>query len=592
MVEPGHAPALRCGGDVDAYIEQVRMGLIADRPTRYCIDVVDGKIPAGKLNRLACQRHLDDLRHGPARGLAWHLDAADYAINFFPLLRHSKGEWRGQPVMLQPWQCFTVGSVYGWKRTGDGLRRYVKAFEEVPKKNGKSTKLAGVGLFALVADGEQGAEVYAIATKRDQARIIFNEAREMVRTSPELKSRLRPFQNNISDEETYSKFEPLSADDKTADGLNPSMALADELHRHKKRDLLNLFDNALGARRQPILWIITTAGDDKPGTPYDTEREYARKVLEGALEDDTYFAFIACADITGADDDDDWRDETTWIKANPNYGISVKAADMARMAAKAAGAPDALADFLRFRLGVRQSDVNASIRMVDWKRNTQGPIDLAALAGRRCVIGVDLSAKTDITATVKVFPPLEDTGRWIWVCKFWMPEARVDFLADMDRAPYRRWVEEGWISTCDGNRIDYNDVLASLMADYETYQVSEVTFDPWNAGTLEADLMDQGVPVSEFRQGMFSYSHPTKEFLDMVLDAKLEHGGNPVLQLMASNLVCKTDDNKNKMPAKGRSRGRIDGISAGIMALGRAIAPGAEAPKGPSVYEGRGILMV
>lgn len=580
MAAPGHAPALRCGGNVDAYIEQVRIGLIADRATRYCIDVTDGTIPAGRLNRLSCQRHLDDLRTGPARGLYWHIEAADYAISFFGLLRHSKGEWKGQVVELQGWQCFSVGGVYGWKRAADHRRRFVKVFMEVPKKNGKSTLLAGVGLFGLLADGEAGAEVYSLATKRTQAAIVFGEAQKMVRQSPELRSRLRVFANNISDEESFSKFEPLSSDDKMADGLNPSMALADELHRYKKADLLNLMDNAFGSRRQPILWIITTAGDDRTGTPYDREREYARKVLEGALEDDTYFAFVAHADISGeGDGDDDWRDPLTWRKANPNFGISVKQEDMARLAAQAGTQPDALADFLRYRLGVRQSDANAAIRMADWKQCTRGPIDLAALANRRCVIGVDLSAKTDLTATTKVFLPETQGEPWIWVSRFWMPEARVNLLSDMDRLPYRRWIEEGWISTCAGNRIDYHDVLASLRADYETYQVIEITFDPWNAGTLEADLMDEGVPVSEFRQGMFSYSHPTKEFLDAVIDHGIEHGGNPVLQVQAANLVCKQDDNKNKMPAKGRSRGRIDGIVAGIMATGRAITPAAEAPK-------------
>ena len=305
-----------------------------DEVTAYARAVLAGEISACELIKAACRRHLRDLEDGGSRGLAWRPDAAQFRIGFYPrFLRHSKGEWARKPFDLSPWQKFIVGSIFGWKRA-NGTRRYRYAYIEVPRKNGKSQLAAGIGLDMLLCDGEAGAEVYATATKKEQARIIFDEAKRMVANSPALKAEVKPFKLNLSVDQTASKFEPLSSDEKTLDGLNPHCVLVDELHAHKTRALLDVMDTAMGARRQPLIVIITTAGDTAPGSVYANEHEYARNVLEGTLENDDVFAFVATLDK-----DDRWDDPEAWAKANPNWGVSVNFDDMRRQATKAKGSP-------------------------------------------------------------------------------------------------------------------------------------------------------------------------------------------------------------------------------------------------------------
>ena len=529
-----------------------------------------GVIIAGPKVRAACARHLRDLEEGPARGLCWSPEMAAYAISFTGFIRQSKGEWRGKPLELQPWQKFIVGCCFGWQakdEDGKWRRRFRTAYVEVPKKNGKSTMCGFVGLYGLVGDGEPGAEVYAAATAKQQALIVFNEAREMVRSSPQLREQLLALVRNISHEASYSKFEPISSDENTGDGINPHFAIFDELHRLKNKGLMTVLAQGMGARRQPMLWIITTAGDDRQGTPYDEEHNYASKVAEGVIDDDTYFAYIACPD-----EEDDPLDEATWFKANPSLGISIKVADMRALASKARNSADSLADFKRFRLNVRSSDAEAAIKAEKWKLNTAGGrVAEAALHGRKCWMAVDLSAKQDITTEVLIFPPAGDEERWIILPRFWVPEEGILDRESRDRTPYRRWVEQGFIRATPGNRVDYHAIFEQMKKDGEDFDVVDVTFDPWNAGTLEADCQEEGMAVFEFPQNTAHYAHPTKEFLGMVADGSFEHYGNPVLAWMASNLALVKDHNDNPMPSKKKSTGRIDGIAGAIMALGRAL---------------------
>jgi len=534
-----------------------------DETTAYARAVTAGEIPACRLVKLACKRHLTDLRGGKKRGLSWHADAAQYRIGFYPtFLRHSKGEWARKPVELSGWQKFTIGSVYGWKRK-DGTRRFRTAYEELPRKNGKSTKLAGVALDMLACDGEPGAEIYAAATKRDQARIIFDEAKRMVGASPELARIINRFKLNLSIDATHSKFEPLSSDDKTADGLNPHCVLVDELHKHKTRALLDVMDTALGARRQPLLWIITTAGDDNPESVYAAENDYAIKVLEGTIEDDSHFAFIATIDK-----DDRWDDPAAWAKANPNLGISVKLDDLERQARKAAKSPGALDAFKRLRLNVRTSDASRAIDMPTWNANSRGPFDPDKLGALRCWGGVDLSSKIDITAYVKLFEPDAD-GILRVACRFWMPGDTIEQRADRDRMPYRRWVDEGWIEATPGNIIDHAEIKQAIVGDLKRFSMQSVAFDPWNATQLSVECGEHGVNMHEFVQGIRTYTAPTKELQALLQARRLDHGDNPVLRVMASNLKVQRDKNFNEMPHKAHSTGRIDGMTALIMAIGR-----------------------
>lgn len=556
---------------------------IPDRATAYAEAVVAGAIVTGKRVRLACQRHLRDLEEGHKRGLRWSVAKSEYAIEFCLYLRHFKGAYAGKPFVLSGWQEFCIGAVYGWVRA-DGLRRFRVSMVVVSKKNGKSQMLAAVGIYGLVADGEPGAEVYATATKRDQARIIFDTASRMVRNSPELHKKVRSFKLNLSVDGTASKFEPISSDDKTGDGLNPSLVLIDELHRHKSRAMLDLMDSAMGSRRQPTLWIISTAGDDNPVSPYNTEFEYADKVIEGVVEDDSYFAYLATLDK-----DDRWDDPEVWVKANPNLGISVDLGDMKRQANKVKFAPVGLSNFKRLRLNMRVSDATKAIDLDIWRRNSLGKFDPMDMSGRHCFAGLDLSSKIDISAFVKLFPPAEDSDRWRSTARFWMPADTIEERQDRDASQYRRWVDEGWIEATPGNVVDQNTIKTAILEDHRHFPIDSLAYDPWNATKLATELQEEGLALAEFIQGLRSYTAPTKELLAMLLGEKLDHGGNPVLEWMASNLKVQGDKNENLMPHKQKSTGRIDGLTALIMAIGRALS---EETSGPSVYETRGILEI
>lgn len=537
-----------------------------DEATAYARAVDAREIVACRLVKLACKRHLRDLKGGKKRGLEWRPDVAQHRINFYArFLRHSKGEWARKPVSLSDWQRFVIGSVFGWKRR-DGTRRFRYVYQELPRKNGKSTLLAGVGLDLLTCDGEAGAEIYAAATKRDQARIIFDEAKRMVTTSPDLLRVVSRFKLNLSVDATNSKFEPLSSDDRTLDGLNPHGVLVDELHRHRTRALLDVMDTALGSRRQPLLWIITTAGDDSPESVYASENDYAIKVLEGVLEDDDVFAFIATIDKG-----DKWDDPLAWAKANPNLGISVKLDDLQRQARKAGKSPGALSAFKRLRLNVRTASADAAIDMATWAKNSRGRFDPDKLERTRCWGGLDLSSKIDITAFVKLFEP-DEAGRMRVASRFWMPADTLEERADRDRMPYRRWVDEGWIEVTPGNVIDHAEIKAAVLADTKRFDLQDIAFDPWNATQLASELMSEGVNMVEFIQGLRSYTAPTKELQALVAGSRLDHGNNPVLTVMASNLKVQRDKNFNEMPHKQHSIGRIDGMTSLIMAIGRYTA--------------------
>lgn len=481
-------------------------------------------------------------------------------------MRHSKGEWARRPVELAPWQKFITGSVHGWKKA-DSTRRFRYVYEEIPRKNGKSTQAAGVGIDMLVCDGEMGAEVYAAATKKDQARIIFDEAKRMVANSPELAAEVARFKLNLSIESTASKFEPLSSDEKTLDGLNPHCVLIDELHKHKTRALLDVMDTAVGARRQPLIWIITTAGDDSPESVYAQENDYATKVLEGTVEDDSVFAFIATIDK-----EDRWDDPAAWAKANPNLGISVKLDDLERQARKAAKSPSSLAAFKRLRLNVRSAVAERAIDMEVWRKNSSGRWDPDKLPkGLRCWGGLDLSSKIDITAWAKLFEP-DERGIMKVAVRFWMPADTLEARADRDRLPYRRWVDEGWIEVTPGNVIDHAEIESAIVSDAERFGLQSIAYDPWNATQLGVRLNEKGIEALEFIQGLRSYTAPTKELQALLQDQKLDHGDNPVLAVMASNMKVQRDKNLNEMPHKQHSTGRIDGMTALIMAIGRQMS--------------------
>jgi phage terminase large subunit-like protein len=536
--------------------------------TAYARSVSEGAVLASRLVRRTCERHLDDLTSAGARGLRFDLAAARHAIDFFGFLRHSKGEWAGQTFTLAPWQAFVVGALFGWKRS-DGLRRFRTAYCAVPRKNGKSSTSAGIGLYLLVADGEQGAEVYSAATTRDQARIVFDEAKRMVVASPALRRRVEPLINNLHVAASASRFMPLSSDSSTMDGLNVHGAIIDELHAHKTRGVVDVLDTATGARRQPLLFEITTAGYDRHSICFE-HHDYSVKVLDGVLQDDSWFAYIAAAD-----EDDDWTDRQVWRKANPNFGLSVKEDDLARKAEKAIALPGAQNAFRRMHLN-------------EWTEQAERWIDLAAwdacsmavgpdqLRGRRCFGGLDLSTTTDVTALAWVFPPDHDDAGTCCPATS-CPRTTSGSAPSATACP----------TTSGPDRASLRRRLAtwSTMARSSTGSTSmprcstsrRFAYDPWSATRIALRLQEEGAKMIEFRQGFRSMAAPTRELEKLIVSRKLAHGANPVTRWMAANVAAAPDPAGNLKPAKDKSTERIDGIVPIIMALGRAMLP-----QGPS----------
>lgn len=552
---------------------------------RYAAAVVDGRRPAGTYHRLACVRHQRDRTREATRAFPYRFDYARAArfFRFAALLRHYKAQWAGQPIVLQPHQQFRLGSLFAWVHVRTGLRRFRTSYNELPRKNGKSLEAAIVALYGTFFDGEAGAEGYCIATKREQAKIVFNDCKRLVQSSG-LRSRVAVLTSNLSREVTASKLEPLGADRDSTDGLNPQLVTIDEAHAMKHRGLIDVMETATGAREQPIINWITTAGSD-PFSPCGAQHDYACKVLDGVIADETLFAFIAHAEP----DDDPWQ-ESTWRKANPNYGVSVLAADLRALATKARHMPAAANAFKQKRLNIWVHADTPWLSLEGW-RNGQSHWTLDDLAGEPCWIGIDMSSKIDLTAVVLVFPPTDTRKAWRLVPWCLTPDDTLDERAARDHAPYRQWLAltalGRTLRTNPGNRID-QDVVCDLVREAaRRFDVQQVGIDPWNAGNIVKNLSegdeDSSIVVVEVPQNISQMSAPAKDFEADVLDGLVDAGGDPLMQWCVSNVVVKKDDKDNIYPTKKRSRGRIDPVVAAIIGRKLAAGPGTVAADDPEL---------
>lgn len=550
---------------------------------QYVADVLSGEIVACKWVRLACQRHVDDLAHGHERGLWFDERAAKLNIAFYSLVNHWKGEWAGRPIALSPWEQFINWSVYGWKRA-DGTRRFRTVYVSVARKNGKTTWVAPLGLFAIAVEGEPGAEVYSAATKREQARLSHRDATMMVKHSPHLAKILTVHKDNIHNLANGSKFEPLGRDSNSMDGLNVHLGIADEVHAWKDRHAWDVLETATGSRRQPLMIAITTAGYDRKSLCYQLH-DYAEKVVSGIVEDDSFFGMIYTLD-----EGDDWEDESNWIKANPNLGISKKIDDMRRLAARAKEIPGQLNAFLRLHLNLWTQSASRWVSHKMWDRCGQVPmIDPVYLLGRRCYGGLDLSTTIDITAWVLVFPPIHE-GEPFWVVpRFWIPEESMHIRSKRDRVPYEAWQRAGFIDSTAGDSIDYDWIEAQILEDARNYDLVECAFDPYNATSVSNHMVDAGIEMVEFRQGYISMNPAVMAMETALADRRVAHGNNPVLTWMIDNAVIRQDPAGNRKPDKDRSIEKIDGIVALLMAYYRATLAGGSKP---SVYNTRGIRVI
>lgn len=555
---------------------------------QYINNVIDGTVPACEWVIKATKRHLDDLENGHERGLWFDKDAAQSIISFYSMLRHSKGEWAGSVIVLEPWQQFILWVAFGWKNE-DGTRRFRTGYVEVARKNGKSTMAAGVGNFLLIGDGEPGAEIYSAATTKDQAKIVHSEATRMVKSSPALRKRITVFRDNLNIPDTASKYEPISKDHTGQEGLNVHGAIVDELHAHKGREVWDVLETATGSRRNPFMLAITTAGFDR-NTLCREFHDYTTKILNGIFEDDTWFGIIYTLDGWETQDTterDDWEDENNWIKANPNLGVSKYWKDLRTKANRAREMPASLNTFLRKELNLWTQSAVKWINVEHWKL-CGGGVDPEGLRGRTCYGGLDLSSNTDLSAFIKVFPPETEDGLYKILSRFWIPEDNVLERVKNDRVPYDVWIREGFIQPTPGNVIDYEFILAAIEEDMEAYDLKEIAFDPWGATMVQTKLMEMGGEdfLVTFRQGFASMAAPTRLLERWILGHRIAHGNNPVLTWMADNVVTREDPAGNRKPDKEKSPEKIDGIVGLIMAGDRA-----DRREGPpkSVYADRGI---
>ncbi len=509
--------------------------------------------------------------------------AADVAVAFFEkLLVHTKGEWYGKPFVLQDWQEKVVRPVFGWKRK-DGTRKYRWVYIEVPRKNGKSSLAAGIALCLLYVDDEPGAEIYSAAADREQAAIVFDTARAMVEESPPLMARSEVYKRSIVVPSTRSVYRVLSADAYTKHGLNAHGVIFDELHAQPNRELWDVLTTSTGARRQPLVVAITTAGYDRESICWE-QHEYARQVLEGVIEDPSYFAYIAAAD-----EDDDWLDPAVWEKANPSLGVTIKREYLESEARRAEQVPAYQNTFRRLHLNQWTQQETRWLPLEAWDL-CSAPVSAEELKGRKCYGGLDLASAIDIAAFELVFPPEDEDEPYQTLSFFWIPEESMIERARKDRVPYDAWVRQGLIKATEGNVIDYRRIVQDITELGEAFNIGEIAFDRWGAFQVSQQLEGAGFTMVAFGQGYSSMSAPTKDLLRLVLDRRIAHGGNPVLRWMADNVVVSQDPAGNLKPNRAKSREKIDGIVALIMALDRAMRN--QGSRSGSVYEERGIRVL
>ena len=502
---------------------------------------------------------------------------AKRAIDFFhECLTFTAGEWMGRPFRLEPWQQAIVGNLFGWKRP-DGTRRYREAFIFVPRKNGKSELAGGLGNLLTFADGEPGAQVYCAAADREQARLVFNAARTMVEAEPELARRSHIYTNAIM-APRGSVLKVVSAEAYSKHGINAHGVIIDELHAQPNRELVDVLTTSTGARRQPLLIHITTSDFDRESI-CNEKHDYARKVRDGVIDDPAFLPVIY-----EAAPDADWTDPDVWAKVNPNLGVSVSVEYLERECRRAQETPTYENPFKRLHLNMRTAQDVRWLSIEQWDACGGTPIDEAALYGRECYAGLDLSTTTDISALVLVFR--DPDGGVTLLPWFWIPADNARKREHRDRVPYETWARQGLIEMTPGNVIDYDYIRARINDLSKRFNIREIAIDPWNATQLSTQLQGDGFEVVQFGQGYKDMTSPAKELEKLVVSGRLRHGGHPVLRWMASNVAVEMDAAGNLKPSKKKSTERIDGITAAVMALGRALL---QPPPSESVYDTYGI---
>lgn len=548
----------------------------ADPVLAYTEDVISGRAPSCKWVRLACERHVRDLKDPRFR---WDLAEALLRIEWFKTLRHYKGQFKGRPFILEPWQQFIIGSVFGWKLRQSGHRRYRTAFVKVPRKNGKTFLAAGVAIQMLLGGGqlgpdgrfapEPGAEVYFVATKEDQAKIGWNDCRRIVKRSPGYADRIDTRVKELRYEKEDGVCRPLGADSDSLDGLNPSAAIKDELHAWTDRNLWDVIEDAFGARDQPIDFAITTEGTLREGI-HDEIDQHAKNVLQGGSDyvDDSFFAMIFTLD-----EGDDPFEERHWPKANPNLGISKGLEYMRQQASRARQMPAKLSTFLTKQLDVRTDVEDSWLALDQWNAGKDSGFDWRRLAGATCFPALDLGRVHDFSSLCMLFPL--DGGRYAATWRYWLPESEYEKIRQTRLLPIEAWRKADLITVTDGNVTDFGTIEHEIVELSRTHPMRDLGYDPMFAHDLAMRLKDNhGLPIYEFRQTYSNYTPACNELDRLLASSRLIHDGNAVARWNAGNVTLRRGPSGNMMPDKMKSKNRIDGISALLMALARAMTAG------------------
>jgi phage terminase large subunit-like protein len=539
--------------------------------------VIAGKIVAGPDVRNACHRFMRDLAQGSKRGLKFDLDKANHAMGFFPaVLKLNGGQFEGLPFNLHPAQAFIVGNLFGWVRA-DGTRRFRVAYIEMGKGNGKSPLLGGIGLYGMVADGEPRAEIYAAATKKDQAMILFRDAVAMVDQSPALAAKIGKSGKddkvwNLFHEASNSFFRPISADDGQS-GPRPHIGLVDELHEHKTGKVINMLSAGRKSRRQPMVVAITNSGTSRTSVCWEY-RQAGIDVSAGIKDDDTMFAYICSMD----DGDDPFNDERCWAKGNPLLDATITREYLRDEVKQARGMPSKESEVRRLNFCEWVEAHNPAFSREVWM-GAHDAYTLADFSGMECNAGLDLSDVRDLTSSVLEFQREGVTYLWPF---FWIPENAIVEKTKTDGVPYREWIRAGHVLTTPGNAINKDFVVAKLAEILGAHGIKlrKMGYDRWGIDVFKQACANQGVefPLEPFGQGFRDMGPAVNEFERRLVDGQLKHPGNPCLTWNAANAVFSKDPAGNRKLDKAKATGRIDGMVASLMAVAVGAKPAEEKP--------------
>lgn len=522
---------------------------------KYVADVLSGKQVACRFVKQACQRFLDDLERPD---LLFDDDKAHEACNFIENLDLTEGEWAGKPFILEDWQAFIVANVFGWYDS-KGQRRFRKVYEEVARKNAKSTKVAGILNYCFFMSGEQRAQVYSLATKLDQAMFIFEAAAAQVRTNQVLSncSEVYLSVNNrrIVNKDTNSYFRPLEWNPKKQDGMNPFAVGIDEYHAHDNNDAVSVIETGMGSRLEPLSYKVTTAGFNKNGPCYKY-RDYCIQILNAEVKDDRTFVIIYTLD-----EEDDWTNPAVWVKANPNLGVSVYHGFLESQLTEAMQQPEKEVEFKTKNLNVWCDSAVTWIPDHIWN-GKQVIYDESKLYG--CYAGLDLARKNDFSAMCMKF---FDGDIYRNIYRYWMPQDAIDNRKDGAGDAIRQWVRNGYIQTCTGDVTDYKMIFNQIMEDVVQFGIKGILYDPAGATELVLDLTDAGVNMIPYSQSAMSMSAPTSELDRVVREGKNQHNKNPVQSWMVRNVLLMVDSSGNIKVDKKRSGDKVDGVVAEVMAM-------------------------